>query len=130
MPKATQLSVSMPNKVGALAQLCSTLARSGVNISAMLAPEITGRGRIRLLVDNVEKAKDALKEAKIRFSEEEVLTIDVDNTPGSFGNIARKLAQFKINIKYAYSTAPSGTAKATVVLGVSDVAKAIEALRE
>src|SRR5579875_2845664 len=127
MPKATQLSVSMPNKVGALAQLCSTLARSGVNISAMLAPEITGRGRIRLLVDN---AKDALKEAKIRFSEEEVLTIDVDNTPGSFGNIARKLAQFKINIKYAYSTAPSGTAKATVVLGVSDVAKAIEALRE
>jgi hypothetical protein len=130
MPKAIQLSVSMANKVGALAQLCSTLARSGVNISAMLAPETRGRGRIRLLVDKLEKAKDALKEAKIRFSEEEVLTIDVDNTPGAFGNIAGKLAQFKINIKYSYSTAPSGTAKATVVLGVSDVAKALEALRD
>jgi hypothetical protein len=96
----------------------------------MLAPEIRGRGKVRLLVDNAEKAKDALKASKIRFSEEEVIELELDNRPGSLGEVAEKLAKVKINIKYAYATTSGESAKATVVLAVPNVAKAISVLGE
>jgi hypothetical protein len=128
MPKVAQLAVTLENKPGTLAQLCSTLGKAEVNISAVVAPEIRGRGKVRLLVDNPDKAKDALNAAKMRFREEEAVAVELDNRPGALGEIAEKLAQAKINIKYAYATATEGSAKATLVLAVTDVAKALGVL--
>jgi hypothetical protein len=128
MPKVTQIVVPLANKPGTLTQLCSTMGKAGVNITAILAPEIRGRGKVRLLVDNPEKAKNALKEAKIRFSEEEVIAMELDNRSGAAGEVAEKLAQSKINIKYAYATGSEGAAKVMVILAVPDVAKALGVL--
>jgi len=49
MPKVTQLAVTLENKPGALAQICSTLGKAGVNISAVLAPEIKVLSRNNLI---------------------------------------------------------------------------------
>jgi hypothetical protein len=128
MPKITQIATSVKNKPGALAQICSTLGKAGVIISALLAPEVRGRDKVRLLVENPDKAKEALKAGKIRFSEEEVIAIDLDNRPNALGEVAEKLAQAKINVRYAYATASEGSAKATVLLSVRDVDKALGVL--
>jgi len=130
MPKVTQLVVALENKPGALAQIASTLAQAKVNISAVLAPEMAGRGKVRLLVDNPDKAKEALKAAKHRVSEEEALAVSLANKPGTLAETTQKLAQAKINIKYTYGTLAEGSRKATVILGVSNVAKALSALGE
>jgi hypothetical protein len=125
MSRVTQIVVGLQNKPGTLAKLCSTLRDAGVNISALHGDVIAGRGKVRLLVDNPDKAKDALKAAKIRFSEEEAIAIELDNRPGALGEVAEKLAQAKINIKYTYATTSEGPTKTTVILGVPDVAKAL-----
>ena len=125
MPRITQITVTLQNKPGTLAQLCSTLRDAGVNISAVVASEIRGKGKVRLLVDSPDKAKDALKAAKIRFSEEEAIAIELDNRAGALGEVAEKLAQAKINIKYAYATTSEGSTKATVILAVPNVTKAL-----
>ena len=124
----TQIVVALQNKPGTLAKLCSTLRDAGVNISAVDAAGIAGRGKVRLLVDNPDKAKDALKAAKIRFSEEEAVAIELDNRPGALGEVAGKLAHAKMNIRYAYATTSEGSTKATVILAVPDVAKALGVL--
>lgn len=128
MPKVSLVTATLQNKPGTLAQVCSAFGKAGVNISALLAPEIRGKGKVRLLVDNLDKAKDALKAAKIRFGEEEAIAVDLDNKPGALGEVAEKLAQAKINIRYAYATTSEGSAKATVVLAVPDVGKALGVL--
>ena len=128
MPRVSLVTVTLQNKPGTLAQVSSTLGKAGVNISALLAPEIRGKGKVRLLVDNLDKAKDALKAAKIRFGEEEAIAVELDNKPGALGEVAEKLGQAKINIRYAYATAAEGSAKATVVLAVPDLAKALGVL--
>ncbi len=129
MPKATQLVVPLTNRPGKLAYLCSTLGAATVNITAILAPEGKERGKVSLMVDDLDAARRALKEAKIRFSEQEVLEVDVDNRPGAFGEMAGKLSRSKINIDYVYvTTSPFGRAK--VVMGVPDVTKALRALGE
>jgi hypothetical protein len=89
------------------------------------AAGIAGRGKVRVLVDNQEKPKDPLKAAKIRFSEEEAIAVELDNRPGALGEVAGKLAEAKINIKHAYATTTERSAKTTVVIAVPDVAKAL-----
>ena len=129
MPKATQLVVPLENRPGELARLCSTLGEARVNITAILAPEGNKRGKVSLMVEDLAAAREALEGAKIRFSKEEVLEVDVDNRPGAFGEVAGKLAKSKINIDYVYvTTSPYGRAR--VIVGVSDVAKALRALGE
>ncbi len=114
MPKATQLVIALANRPGTLARLCSTFGEAGVNITAILAPEGKKTGKVSLMVEDLVAARDALKGANLRFSEEEVLEVDVDNRPGAFGKVASKLAKSKINIDYVYvTTSPYGRARSS-----------------
>lgn len=123
MAKITQLIVSLESKPGVLAKLSRTLAGAGVNISGVCAGETAGRGKIRLLVSDAAAAKEALRAAKYRVSEEPALTLTLENRPGALAQVAEKLAQAKINIRCAYATT-GGTGSATVVLSVSNADKA------
>lgn len=128
MPTTTQLTLSLASKPGVLAQVASTLARAGVNITAICAPEATGgRGKIRLLVDDPARATEALRGAKLRVGQEEALTLTLDNRPGALAEVAEKLARARINVKCAYATT-HGPGQALVVLTVSNAAKAQAAL--
>jgi hypothetical protein len=128
MPKVTQLAVTLENKPGTLAKVCSTLGKEGVNVLAVFAPEIKGKGKVRLLVDSPDKAKAALSGAKIRFSEEDAIAVSAENKPGALAEIADKLARSKINIKYVYATTSEEPAKATIILAVPNVDKALGVL--
>jgi hypothetical protein len=126
MPKTRQLIVSLESKPGVLAKLSRTVADAGINMTALCAPETAGRGKIRLLVSDLARAKETLTTAKYRFSEEQVVTVVLENRPGTFAGIAGKLAQARINIKCAYVTGEGENQ--FVVLSVSNADKAEEVL--
>jgi hypothetical protein len=121
------LAVLLDNKPGTLAELCTVLGKAAVNIIAISAPEAKGKGRVGVMVVDLDGARTALKEAKFRFSEEEVLDIELDNRPGAFAELTGKLARAKINVKFAYATT-SAFARARVIVGVPDVNKALAVL--
>ncbi len=127
MPKVTQLVLTIQNKPGVLASLCKVLGDAGVNIEALCAPEVPGKGKLRLLVSDPAKAEAALREAKIRAGKEEAVTVVLENHPGAMAAAAQKLAGAKVNIKCAYATT-AGPGQATAVLTVSNVPKALAAL--
>ena len=105
------------------------LGNAKVNITGVFVPE--GKGttqQARVMVVDVADARAALKKAKIRFSEEEVLNVELDNRPGAFAELAGKLSQQKINIIHAYATT-APFARAGVVVAVSDIEKALKALK-
>jgi hypothetical protein len=127
--KAIQLVVPISNKPGAMSKLCTALGKKRVNIIAILVPEAEGEQKAKVMVkaDDLDVARDVLKMQRIRFSEEEVLDIEMDNRPGAFGDLAGKLARARINIWYAYATT-APFARARVVMAVSDGAKALAVL--
>ena len=127
MPKVGQLTLSLASKPGVLAQLTGALARAGVNIQAICAPEVTGKGRVRVVVDDSERARSALKAAKLRAGEEEAIAVTLENRPGALAQVAERLAQGKVNIKCAYATT-HGAGPATAILTVSNTAKALALL--
>lgn len=123
MPRATQLTVSLKSRPGVLAQLARTLADAGVNISTLSADAVSGRGKIRVIVNDPVKAKRALRRAKYRFSEEPAFVVRLRNKPGALARVAQKVAKGRVNIKSAYATT-AGRGGATVVFTVSSAAKA------
>jgi hypothetical protein len=130
MPKATQLVVSMQSKPGVLAQVTSVLGNAGVNIKAFLAPEVTGKGTLRLLVADLDGARAALKTARIPFKEETALILSLENKPGALKTVADLLKAAKINIKCGYCTPSREGKRAIVVLTVSNTEKALSVLRD
>jgi hypothetical protein len=128
MPRATQLTVSLQSKPGVLAQLARTLADARVNITTLSADAVSGRGKIRIIVNDAVKAKRALRKAKYRFSEEPAFVVRLRNKPGSLARVAQKVAKGRVNIKSAYATT-AGRGPATVVFTVGSTAKARKILR-
>ena len=128
MPRATQLTVSLKSKPGVLAQLAKTLAAARVNITTLSADAVSGRGKIRLIVDKAVEAKRALRRAKYRFSEEPAFVVRLRNKPGSVARVASKLAKAGVNIKSAYATT-AGRGGATAVFTVGSAKTARKILR-
>jgi hypothetical protein len=128
MPRTTQLTVSLKSRPGVLAQLARTLADAGVNIVTLSADAVSGRGKIRVVVNDAVSAKRALRKAKYRFSEEPAFVVRLRNKPGALARVAEKVAKGRVNIKSAYATT-AGRGSATVVLTVGSVAKARKILR-
>jgi hypothetical protein len=130
MPAVTQFVISEESKPGTLAHVASVLGAAGVNIKAFSAPEVAEHGHLRLLVNDVEKAKTALAKAAIKFREEEALVLSLENKPGALSEVAESLTQAKINIACAYLTPSREGKRAIVVLTVSDQQKALAALQD
>jgi len=128
MPTVTQIAITLENKPGALHRVCSALAQANVNITAVFVPEVKGKGKVRLVVENIDRARDALRAARIRFSEEEALIFSAEHRPGALAEITEKLAQAKVNIKYGYATTLPGQTQATLILAVSNIEKALAAV--
>jgi hypothetical protein len=127
MPRTTQLTVSLASRPGVLAQLASTLADAGVNITSLSADAVSGRGKIRIIVNDPAKARRALRKAKYRVSEEPAYVVRMRNKPGSLARVTGKLAKERVNIKSAYAT--TAGRGAAVVITVGNNAKARKILR-
>lgn len=129
MPTTTQLVISGQSKPGVMAQVAAVLGEAGVNIKAFSAPEVTGTGKLRLLVADLDGARVALKTAKIKFKEETALLLSLKNQPGALMDVAELLTQNRINIKCGYCTPSREGKRAIVVLTVSNTNKALALLQ-
>jgi hypothetical protein len=104
---ATDLTVILDDRPGELARLGEVTGAAGVNIRGLAAFTGEGRGVIHVLVDDdaVARARAELKRAGMGLADErEVLVVDVQDRPGSLGELARELAEANVNVDLAYTT--------------------------
>jgi len=104
---ATDFTVILADRPGQLARLGEALGGSGVNIRGLAACTGEGRGVVHVLVDDrdVTRARDALQDAAMGVADErEVLVVDVEDKPGTLGELTRELADANVNVDLAYTT--------------------------
>jgi len=128
MPIQKQLSVFLPNRPGLLAQTCSILSESRVNIIAMAVHDNVDNAVVRVLVDQPTKAILLLEQEDFFVLEQEVVVIDISNEPGELARIAQALAEADINIAYAYCTASKGQESGCLVLRTDQNERALDLL--
>jgi hypothetical protein len=103
----TDLTVILSDEPGELARLGEITGAAGVNIRGLAAFTGEGRGFIHILIDDdvVARARVELDDAGIGVADErEVLVVDIQDRPGSLGELARELSAASVNIDLAYTT--------------------------
>ena len=125
MPKVTELTIPCENRPGTLSHIATVLGKAKVNIVGFLITSREKKSFVKLIVDNVEAAKEALYIAELPYFESTVLHARLPNVPGALGRFAEKLAAKKINIISGYQTIDKDSKKASIVLEVSNLDRAL-----
>lgn len=119
MPIAEQISIFLENRPGRLGELCEVLADEGINIEAIMVPSGTDYGIVHMIVDRHDGAMTILDSRGYRTYTSRVLDITMPNEPGELAQLARRLADAGIDVKYAYTAV--GNDRGRLILAVSDV---------
>lgn len=76
---------------------------------------------IRMIVDQTDKAIDLLSKNDYLFDVMPVMTLELENRPGSLAAIANKFGEEGININYVYGTVSSPDEKCLFVFCPEDI---------
>ena len=123
----TQISVFLENRPGQLAAAIRTISDAGINLRALSLADTKDFGLLRLIVDDVPKAKAVLSEHSIVL-ETPVLAVRMDDEAGALNNILKLLETTQINVEYVYAFTGATAGSAYVVLRVDDAEAAEAAL--
>jgi hypothetical protein len=99
------LTITLENRPGALAEMGDALGRAGVSIEGGGAFLVNGEGVAHFLFADGTAARNALEAAGIRvLAEREVLVQRLNQSqPGQLGKITRRMAEAGVNIEVLYS---------------------------
>ena len=127
MQTAKQLSVSLVNKPGRLADMLAALNKGKVNFRALAVMDSGTRGTVRFVPNDIAAATSVLEKINIRHEAADVLLVEVPSQQGGFRKICEKLAAEHLNIDYAYCSFDAGgktRGGVLAVIKVNDLAKA------
>ena len=100
---AKDLTVILEDRPGTLADIGEALGKAGINIEGCCGFPSEGKGVIHILVEDVAAARKQLQKAGLVVrGEREVLVLEVEDRPGIFGNVTRRIAKAGVNIDLIY----------------------------
>jgi len=119
MAKANQISIKVDNKPGAVAEIVRTLGNAKVNLLALAAWAEGPAGTVTAIVDNSRRAKKALDDARIAYTETAIDQVELANKPGSLAKALDKLAAKGVNLNMIYATTTKSGKKALAVYSIA-----------
>lgn len=128
--KVEQISIFLENKSGRLADVAGVLAKAGINIRALSLADTTDFGILRLIVNDNEKAKQALKENGFTVGKTEVIAVEVLDKPGGLAQILNVMKDHGINVEYMYAFVQKSGGNAIIIFRFDELEKAISVLQE
>ena len=121
-----ELVVTVPNKMGTLANISKVLADHGINIEGVAGYAMASEAKIMIVADDILRAGEALKKAGFKAIEtKEVVVLELENKPGALKSLSAKISDAKIDIRYIYGTTCSGGCAATLIVATNDNEKAL-----
>lgn len=121
----TQLSVFIENKAGRVSEVTDVLGQAGVNIRGFSVSDTADYGIIRLIVNDPEAGRGALKKAGFTVKDAEVICIKLPDHPGGLAGVLKLVSEAGVNIEYVYSLIST-----YVVINVADVDRAVSLLKD
>jgi len=125
-----EISLSLPNRPGALAGVARALAKERINLAAVSVDSSSGKGRVRLIVSDPDRATALLSRAGHQVEVREMLAIRLEDRAGRFLRVLDVLAREKVNIQsVAILVAREGN-QSLVALSTNDLPRARKILQK
>jgi hypothetical protein len=94
--------IRLTHSPGGLADVSNALSLAGVNIKSLAAVSLDNQALLRLIPDDEDAARNALREKNIRFEEHEVEKVLLENKAGELTGLAARLAEAGLNLEALY----------------------------
>ncbi|MBA4366097.1 MAG: amino acid-binding protein [Desulfobacterium sp.] len=128
--KVEQISVFLENKSGRIAEVTGILAESGINIRALSLADTSDFGVLRMIVDNNQKAEEALKKQNFTVGKTFVVAVEVEDKPGGLYKILNILHKVSINVEYMYAFVQPNSSNAVMIFRFEKLDEAVRVLQE
>lgn len=132
--RVREFSIYLTDRPGELAGVLEALAAAGASVTALSVVEQNGKGLVRLLgepEDAVRRVCEGVTDTGAGpVAESEVLAVGLGDNPGIFREVAGRLADGAVNVRYAYQSPAHNGAGARCILRVDDPEKAEAIIRE
>lgn len=126
--KVKQISIFLENKSGRLAQVTKVLADNDINLRALSLADTADFGILRIIVNDVDKAYNVLKNSGYTLSETDVVAVEVPDRPGGLASILDSLWKSGLSVEYMYAFVKSSGDNAIMIFRFEDTDKAIKVL--
>lgn len=123
-----QLSVFVENKHGRLADILDVIAKANGNILALTIADTTDYGILRLIVEDTDGVKSALRAHGLAVSISEVISVKIPDKAGGLSSVLVILSDNNVSVEYMYAFISKCDDIAQVVMKVNDPEKAMELL--
>ncbi len=120
-------SIPLTHRPGELGRVANALAKKSINIKSVAAMSLGNQAAVRIIADDVDAARTALKDANITFEESELATVLLENQAGELANVADKLNNAGLNLQAVYVIGLDGNL-VELAIACSDVKKAKKVL--
>ena len=124
-----QVSVFLENRAGRLAEVTGILADHDINIRALSLADSADFGVLRLIVDDVDKAKGILKKEGMTVGETDVVAVEVPDRPGGLAHLLQVFKDENVNVEYMYAFVKAPSRSAVMIFRFEDPQRAVEALQ-
>ena len=125
-----QICVRIKDRPGTLHEVTEVLKFEGVNIRAVSFLDPHEDTLVRMMVDDPERACNALKSKGFDIREEEVVAVEVPDHPGGLHVVLGSLRDVGINVTQLYSYLGRSGPHAILILGVDRLKEAVDILRK
>lgn len=127
--KIQQLSIFLENKAGRLAHVTQVLGDAGINMLALSLADSSDFGILRLIVDDVAKAQQTLRNHQVTCTVNDVQAVEVEDRPGGLARILNVLVGNGVNVEYMYAFSEKQTHRAALIFRFDNPDKAITCLQ-
>lgn len=128
--RVEQIAVFLENKSGRLAEITAALADNHINIRALSVADTADFGILRLIVDDVEKAKTVLKANGFTVGVTNVIAVEVPDRSGGLANVLKTIEKAGLNVEYMYAFVNRSGENAVLIFRFEEMDKAIAALQQ
>ncbi|MHB0999965.1 MAG: ACT domain-containing protein [Armatimonadota bacterium] len=127
--KVKQLSIFLENQSGRLSEVLGAIGNESINIRALSLADTSGFGILRLIVNDIQKAREILQNTGFTVSETDVIAVEIPDVPGGLANVLSILATKGINIEYMYAFVEKASNNAVVIFRIENLDEAIDTLQ-
>lgn len=115
-----QISVFIENRAGSLSSLARLLRENGTDIRALSIADVEDYGILRIIVDDVYRTSEVLKNAGYVFRITPVLAVPLDDESGGLSEVLDVLGECGVNIEYLYAFVGRQKNSAFVIFRVAE----------
>ncbi len=109
-------------------EITEVLGESNINLRALSLADTSDFGILRMIVDNIDKAVEVLKDKGFIVKETDVVAVEVPDKPGGLAQVLEVLCIANINVEYMYAFFEQPKDKALLIFRFEDPERAIEVL--